>query len=295
MSEFFICFCFLITPVSALLLSEQAQDHELSKHRAAQCHEQPGKSHSLHAACLSRAAAPQLISIHRRGWGLLPLWLHIYPPWIPQLQQDPAASTACKSQSSPADNFVIPLSSGREALLSDWQGLGQWHSALQIVTPLFCLYAQSYIGKPRNFANSAPALQALQSSVNTSSQRRNPSARRGREKYVLNTFSENYLNTSSIKWQTKSEILFIIPLCFGCSERLVDGRKLKSYFIFPPACLCYAVANGVLVSVHSRTEPRQCGSNKETPFYFLGATAKPEGEDWRLPSAIGYCTHFSGS
>lgn len=167
------------------------QDHELSKHRAAQCHEQPGKSHSLHAVCLSRAAAPRLISTHRRGWGLLPLWLHIHPPWIPQLQQDPAASTACKSQSSPADNFVIPLSSGREALLSSWQGLGQWHSALQIVTPLFCLYAQSYTGKPRNFANSAPALQALQSSVNTSSQRRNPSARRGREKYVLNTFSEN--------------------------------------------------------------------------------------------------------
>lgn len=27
----------------------------------------------------------------------------------------------------------------------------------QIVTPLFCLYAQSYTGKPRNFANSAPS------------------------------------------------------------------------------------------------------------------------------------------
>lgn len=76
----------------------------------------------------------------------------------------------------------------------------------QIATPLFCLYSQSYTMQPRNFAHSAAALEALQSSVNTSSWRREPRARRDREKYALNTFGENYLNTSSVKWQTKSKI-----------------------------------------------------------------------------------------
>lgn len=145
---------------------------------------------SLGRACASRPA-PQFISQPWQGW-VLPCWGYTFTQ--PGSPRHSNASTACTSQSSLADNSATPLSAARGEVLSACSGTLLTHCHPTVLSRCPVLHAPA-----KEFCSLSSSTSGFAGLCKHISQRTNPRACRGRGKYALNTFSENYLNTSSIK------------------------------------------------------------------------------------------------